>query len=244
MKFRLRMILSAMAAFAPLTAALGGEKTISGVVVDAKGRPAPAVQLAVEWTASGKELRLEPRQKIESDAAGRFSGKVPTGECMLAVLALDKDRKTGAVKLVPEADIEKPMTLQLGPLITASAEIVIGEFEKKPGSVAVDVQVPPASPSILKFEIAETKLALRLPVGSYALTVRAADADDAATEMDLDADEPDYDCGKLAVEPKVGKGAEKLAPALVVSDAIGVDKSVKLSDYKGKWVLIEFWGYW
>jgi hypothetical protein len=29
-----------------------------------------------------------------------------------------------------------------------------------------------------------------------------------------------------------------------VTDARGVKRDVQLSDFKGKWVLIEFWGFW
>ena len=29
-----------------------------------------------------------------------------------------------------------------------------------------------------------------------------------------------------------------------VTDARGAKKAVRLEDYKGKWVFLEFWGYW
>jgi len=36
----------------------------------------------------------------------------------------------------------------------------------------------------------------------------------------------------------------KPAPAWHVTDARGVSKTVQPSDFKGKWVVLEFWGYW
>ncbi len=36
----------------------------------------------------------------------------------------------------------------------------------------------------------------------------------------------------------------KVAPELRVTEARGAEPTVKLADYRGKWVAIEFWGYW
>ena len=41
-------------------------------------------------------------------------------------------------------------------------------------------------------------------------------------------------------ELKIGKPA----PAWNITDAKGIEKTAKLSDYKGKWVVIEIWGVW
>ena len=49
-------------------------------------------------------------------------------------------------------------------------------------------------------------------------------------------DAPDWD--------SVSRLYGKPAPPLRVADARGVSKSVRWSDFKGKWVLVEFWAYW
>ena len=36
----------------------------------------------------------------------------------------------------------------------------------------------------------------------------------------------------------------KPAPDWIITDARGARRDVKLSDYRGKWVYLEFWGYW
>lgn len=36
----------------------------------------------------------------------------------------------------------------------------------------------------------------------------------------------------------------KLAPALNITEARGISKTAKLEDYRGKWVVVDFWGYW
>jgi thiol-disulfide isomerase/thioredoxin len=239
----------AWAVFAALTgvcAARAGEKTISGAVVDGKGQPQSGVQIAVEWNCSGKDFQLAPRQKIESDSAGQFSGKVPCGDGPVAILALDKARARGVLRVVPAEEVERPLRLQLAPLVTASAEVVLGEFEKRPESVRLELVAQVGNAKLFSFDADATKIKLKLPVGAYTLSAAAPDAVTAATEFDLDADEPDYDCGKLQLAPKPGKGsaASSAVPAFKITDAIGVDKNMKLADYKGKWVMIDFWGYW
>jgi thiol-disulfide isomerase/thioredoxin len=66
----------------------------------------------------------------------------------------------------------------------------------------------------------------------------------AAAELDL---------GVLNVDlpkDKDGKAGDyslfygKEAPELAITDAVGVSKAVKLEDFRGKWVLIDFWTLW
>jgi peroxiredoxin len=54
-------------------------------------------------------------------------------------------------------------------------------------------------------------------------------------------DEP-YDLGEIAVPARVSMKAGKAAPEFEVKTVDG--KSVKLSDFKGKYVLLDFWAVW
>lgn len=65
--------------------------------------------------------------------------------------------------------------------------------------------------------------------------------------------QPELDLGNLNVElPKDKNGVShdisllygKDAPALKITDARGVPKTVQLSDYHGKWVYLDFWALW
>ena len=46
------------------------------------------------------------------------------------------------------------------------------------------------------------------------------------------------------IEGHLSRKAGEKAPALHVTEARGVDPGFKLSDLRGRWVAIEFWGYW
>jgi thiol-disulfide isomerase/thioredoxin len=64
-------------------------------------------------------------------------------------------------------------------------------------------------------------------------------------ELTLAADTPDVDLRTLDLPPTaLSKLVGKPPPRWHVTDARGVPKEVQLSDFKGKWVLVEFWGHW
>jgi hypothetical protein len=53
------------------------------------------------------------------------------------------------------------------------------------------------------------------------------------------------DLGEQKVQANVlGKMIGNTPPELSVAEARGVKANVQLKDFKGKWVLLEFWGYW
>jgi thiol-disulfide isomerase/thioredoxin len=61
----------------------------------------------------------------------------------------------------------------------------------------------------------------------------------------LKADTPDVDLSTIDLAAsKLAKLKGKAAPTLSPTDARGVKKSVQITDYRGKWVALEFWGYW
>jgi hypothetical protein len=61
----------------------------------------------------------------------------------------------------------------------------------------------------------------------------------------LTADRPEHDLGTADMKATpIAKLKGKPFPEWEIADARGVKADVKLSDYKGKWVYIEFWGYW
>ena len=85
-----------------------------------------------------------------------------------------------------------------------------------------------------------------LPPGSYLVSgYGSSDVARHKSELTLTADKPDVDQGVIQLAAsKIAKLKGRAAPALLATDARGVSKSTQISDYKGKWVALEFWGYW
>ena len=43
---------------------------------------------------------------------------------------------------------------------------------------------------------------------------------------------------------EIAKMYGKKPPELTVTDARGLNKDVRISQFAGRWLLIEFWGFW
>jgi thiol-disulfide isomerase/thioredoxin len=112
------------------------------------------------------------------------------------------------------------------------------------------------------------RFSLSVPPGSYDLYVYGTSADNGVEnvkltqpiKLDLHADKSDVDLGEIRLPPYVNK-LERIRKAKAdgttydytkhygeppppwnIVDARGVNKDVQIADYKGKWVLLTFWG--
>ena len=91
----------------------------------------------------------------------------------------------------------------------------------------------------------DAKFEFVLPVGEYAVTSYGQDVKQTKTPLNVTADRSEYDLGKIDLKATpLAKLQGKPMPEWSIVDARGAKKDVKLTDYKGKWVYIEFWGFW
>src|SRR6266849_9057122 len=95
MKLRIAIVVGLMSLALPGWTKAAEELTVAGKVVDAAGKPAAGVELAPFWTS--RNGSMQGYQNTTSDGDGRFSLKVPYFGRGQAVLALDKERKTGGI---------------------------------------------------------------------------------------------------------------------------------------------------
>jgi hypothetical protein len=91
----------------------------------------------------------------------------------------------------------------------------------------------------------KAEFSFRLPPGKYQFWGYGTDVRDKREEITLSADKQDLDFGTVDLPATpIARHVGKEPPAWHVTDARGAPKDVKLSDFKGKWVLVEFWGFW
>jgi hypothetical protein len=214
---------------------------VTGRVIDAAGKPVAGAEVASFWTAV--EGAMQPYKAATTDAEGRFATKLTFyGPGAQSLFALDRDRKAGGLALVDSKSAAKPVEIKLAPLVHVHGRFFCKELERRPKWTNVYLMSGPVR--FLQCS-GEASFSFRAPPGKYTFWGYGTDVKDLKKEITLTADKPDLDLGTLDLPATViAKHVGKAPPAWHVSDARGLKKGVQLADLKGKWVLIEFWGFW
>lgn len=244
---------------------------VSGITLDAQGKPMAGVSVADTWNYDGK---WSANGGAKSDAEGKFSLTIRTfpdqPQRSYRIQAGDADSKLGAVTVL-KADALKDLKFTLQPLVAVKGTLTGAEgFEPEAGGyVNVYWKAPPVwlCSTRLTAERAEgpdekatakVVFDLLLPVGEYSTLISAGEAFQyarpaistlAGTAVNLDV--------PLKVTA-LAKHYGKKAPAINVdfvrnlpSDIVGKiatrkgePEPITLDTFKGRWVLLEFWGFW
>jgi hypothetical protein len=224
---------------------------IVGTVADDAGRPIGGAEVSSFWLCPAPPGRPVPHDDpragalhAQADAEGRFELAARAGEAPAQLFAMDPERGRGGV-----IDVEGAARVEITvrPLVPvrgrcASSELgwlpreIGGAVVRAPGGQLIDWRVDPATGA---FEFS-------LPPGDYRLYAMSTDARTWSKDVAIAAGAPAIDLGVVDLEPSIiarHYGREP-PPAWTVTEARGVDRDVTLADYRGRWVLLVFWGFW
>lgn len=238
-----RVCIGSLAAISLAAIALAGTKRISGTVVGADGKELANAEVSASWSLV--KGAFEAKDKLKTDRTGRFSGEVEVPDGKVLLMAMDKDRKSGALLVATPEQLAKPLKLQVRPLIAVSGSLDLSEFgSDAPGEAEVVVSIDGVQ--FFADKVKGGKLSYRLPAALYDMEVSVANGEALDEPFELAADTQKHDLGKLKLRPSrdFAKAQAGKAPKITVSDVINTSKSIKLEDYKGKWVFLEFWAHW
>ena len=228
--------LSAMAACAQ------EEVKVTGRVVDSAGEPVAGAELATFWIAEGTE-RMRPLKSASTNADGRFALSMTFYGRGETLLALDKERKTGGLIVVEPKEAAKPLKIKLAPLVRVHGQFFCKDLNRRPEWT--NVYMKASAMPILQCSSDKATFSFLLPPGKYKFWGYGTDIQDLKKDITLNAGEPDLDLKSIDMPATIiARHKGKAPPAWHVTDARGVKKDVKIADFKGKWVLLEFWGYW
>jgi thiol-disulfide isomerase/thioredoxin len=243
MKLRIGITLLVLA-FA-LTAEASMIVRVTGRVVDAAGRPVAGARIAENWMSEqGGPLKVD-RPSI-SGVDGTFALEMELYGRDRLLMAVDASGRLGGVGTVSGKAPAKPLEIKLSPRV----ELRVRYASEKtsiplPESYLTVFAVPGKLPIALGRSRAST-FALQLPPGRY--TVQEEGGGDShamdTREVTLEPGKP-LDLGEIKLPlSTIARLYGKPAPAWHIADARGVAKSVQPADFKGKWLVLEFWGYW
>ena len=278
--------------------AAAGEKlwTVRGRVIDGQGHGIPAAELSPYWAASGVKWadvealvkarngnalwaetgRMEAwgsRRPVSTNADGSFALELEDVNHWF--LAMDKERKRGAVVAVDPKAPPTDLKVTLQPLVKVRGIVRVAGKNAPVQSSCVSVRNLPSP----KFPLARGRLAaccsdksqfeFLLPPGEYLLEANNDETLDkflAETtglyKITVPSDKLELDAGTLELSISTRRHASELIeeakrkgtfgdyrkhygrkpPQWHIADARGVGKDVQIADFKGKWVVLYFWG--
>jgi hypothetical protein len=216
---------------------------VRGKVVDGAGKPVAGAAVATFWIADTPPM--QPYEATTSDAKGEFALKVNLYGRAQALLAMDKEHKTGGLAVVEPKSADKPAEIKLGPLVHVHGKFYCKELGKRPSWTNVYMMDLATSARIIQCASKDAKFSFHLPPGKYQFWGYGSDINNYRKKLTLAVERTDVDLGMIDVPATaVAKHIGKVPPSWTVTDARGAKKNVRLEDYKGKWVFLEFWGYW
>jgi len=216
---------------------------VTGQVIDSAGKPVADAEIAAFWSIQNGKLTAY--QSAKTDADGKYALDVRAYGQPEALLACDKDRKTGGLVVIEPKNAGKPATIKLGTLVRLHGDFFCKDINKKPSWTNVMLMPVPGNGRCLQCMSTNADFSVQLPPGKYHLQAYGTDITRLEKDLVLAADKPDVAMGTIDMPATViAKHVGKAPPEWNVTDARGVAKTVKISDFKGKWVMIEFWGFW
>ena len=224
------------------SAAWAQNQNISGRVVDARGKPVDGAMLATRWTLEDK--RLVPKEDVKTADDGTFAGKIWFYQRPVAVMVLDAGQKRGAVVMIDAKDIDQPLNLTVVELVFTKGTIDDQALPPAKAPCSVEINAP-GKLDLIDLGDQPKQFSCRLPPGEYELYVAREDAEPLWKKATIGKRSTPVNLGTLKLKPtKMAESYGNPAPDWEITAARGVDARVKLADYKGKWVLIEFWAFW
>lgn len=217
---------------------------IEGRVVDADGKPVAGAEVASFWTVDEESGELKALGGAKTDADGRFALKEEFYGAF-ALTAYDAGRERAALVVIPRDALDTPVEVRLAPAVRVHGKLDSEELGHAPPWANIYLSTPSREARILQRGGRNMEFSFVAPAGEYVMDAYGSDVRGIKKTLTLASDQPDLDLGTIDLPAQalaLLKG--KPFPDWKLADARGVDKNVKVADFKGKWVLVDFWGYW
>lgn len=216
------------------------EKQIVGQVVALDGAPAAGVEVSPYWIA--ETGRMQPWQGVKTDAAGNFAMTVAWYDRPIALMAMDDAQEWGGCVVLEEASLDRPVSLRLEPLVHVHGAFTCEAFGERPEWTNVYLNLLPEKVRVAECSSEEAAFSLKMPPGHYQFWGYGTDVQDRYLDLTLQSDNPDVDLQTVNLEPTLlAQHYGKEPPEWHITAARGLNAETRLSDFKGKWIVLEFW---
>lgn len=232
---------------------------VAGTVLGPDGSPSHGARIHWFWTfshrlpASGDALTADDR--------GVFRGSLTIWSDAFALVAYSKDgRMAGLVEVKKGAP--GGVVIKLAPAVRVKARVrdareggkpvpwfnsVWRVCRREPSQHLLDFLGPRRAEVHVAMADAENgELDLWMPAGSYDYDLYDSDNVTKTAHVVVPAGQAELDLGTIVLPPSfLARHEGKLLPEWKVAAARGVDaKKAQIADFRGKWLVVEFWGFW
>ena len=211
--------------------------TLTGTFENAKGKPIADADVATTW------LEGKPSGGVRTDENGAFEIETRHYGRGLTLMALHEKRKLGAVAVLSANDLGEPVTLVAGKLVKVHGKLTCEELGSPPPWTNVYVNLMPGNMRVARYMSEEAEFSFLLPVGTFKLHMYGTDVRSFDQSIEIEeGSKRALDLGQIDLQATpIAKLYDKPLPPWTVTAARGLDDDVELSDFRGKWVLLEFW---
>jgi hypothetical protein len=218
---------------------------IQGHVVDASGRPVAGAIVSDSWR--GNKGAMKPGDNSVTGDDGTFALKIGLYGRAVGIMAIDAEQARGAVAAISPHQSNATVVLTLAPLVTVRGRFACAELEQQPKWSNVYFSLLPDKVQLASDSSEPPRFSLKVPPGEYELNGYASFNDYQAVRkpITVPAGRPEFDLGRIDLPATpISRNYGKPAPPWHVTAARGVSKRVRLADFRGRWLLVEFWGFW
>ena len=212
---------------------------ISGRVVDEQGNGIAGTAVATYWH-SMEGGPLAATVKAVTDSEGRFTHKFNIYRFPAVLTVVDHERKIGGTVLIEEDPEGALVTIVAKPLARLR---FIPKFDGPPQGLGMYLRFAD-SQTIVAYARVNEGLDILVPAGDLEIYVYSLYTDTVRHDVNLQAGKETLVDDVTMKVTGLGRSFGKLALPLTVAESRGVARDFKLADLKGKWVLLEFWGFW
>lgn len=218
---------------------------LDGRVIDAAGKPVDGVELATGWHAAGSTT-LAATAPLRSDRDGRFHGEVRGFGEPFAVVAYDRRRSHAAVLLGGNGETRHDVELRLQPVVVVSARVTAGAADRPAAWVRASFTRRGERVPIVSVDSETGALRVPLPAGAYDFELLDRDLVSHRGSFLAPQEARRHDLGSIDLAPSyLLRQVGQVLPEWHVTEARGLAQNqTSLSALRGRWLLVEFWGFW
>jgi thiol-disulfide isomerase/thioredoxin len=225
--------------------AMSAPVQITGRVVNKEGKAVAGAEVAEYWRQDDQgELQALPSAKTDGD--GRFKLECDLSLRDQPLLAFDASRRLGGIATIRVNAIDQPLVIELSPLVELRGQFTCTESGQAPDWTNVGMNLISGGAHLAFYRSRDPKFSIKLPAGRYELHGYGSHTDYTRIIKEITLEEgKDLYLGALDLKlTPLGRLYGKELPPWRVTGARGLKKDVTLADFKGKWVVIDFWGFW